>query len=177
MCSGWTHAFEPLVSVRRAPPSPPTWCLLSASLLPFSTASGPPTGRVAYCRTMWRLTSVNTSVKAPAQRSLIMIPFASGQNRRPPSAPCDDGEWPIFAQTASFCRNLNNHATNEEERCSCVEYVNLRNGKHFLTGIRARLSASCISTTFAKWAAGFETAACVTNCTRHFRRLHKNGYS
>lgn len=34
-------------------------------------------------------------------------------------------EWPIFAQTASFCRNLNNHATNEEERCSCVEYVNL----------------------------------------------------
>jgi hypothetical protein len=24
-------------------------------------------------------------------------------------------EWPIFAQTASFCRNLNNHATDEEQ--------------------------------------------------------------
>ena len=34
-------------------------------------------------------------------------------------------EWPIFAQTASFCRNLNSHATNEDERCCCVEYVNL----------------------------------------------------
>jgi hypothetical protein len=34
-------------------------------------------------------------------------------------------KWPIFAQTASFCRNLNDRATNEAERCSCVEYVNL----------------------------------------------------
>jgi len=34
-------------------------------------------------------------------------------------------QWPIFVETASFCRNLNNHATNAEKRCACVEYVNL----------------------------------------------------
>jgi hypothetical protein len=34
-------------------------------------------------------------------------------------------QWPIFVETASFCRNLNNDATNAEKRCACVEYVNL----------------------------------------------------